>query len=311
VILAAAVGAAAVWKVSALAPAAGRSAASVALAAALLAVPAWRIWDTWPAVDRHDDTRPVEWLNGLTRGLGTNGLLLADINWQLDNGLDYYVRHVRPDLNVARVTDRVLTLPLLVHDNLAAGNEVVMTPESRRIAEAAYGGLFTFAPDPRADVRPLADRLDNLPADTIYVLALLAPYRDLPFDAPGLADAARRLTGGAATLAEGPSYQVLAGRFGRPPELDRRETLPFRATLQLYGIELDVRMESWLPADTMRRAGFGHVIANRRHALTLERGVSLVLLGPDGQTRGMAYASGLFASLPRVLTWLGSAHQGP
>ncbi len=170
---------------------------------ALLAVPAWRIWDTWPAVDRHDDTRPVAWLDGLTRGLGANGLLLADINWQLDNGLDYYARHVRPDLNVARVTDRVLTLPLLVHDNLAAGNEVVMTPESRRIAEAAYGGLFTFAPDPRVDARPLAARLDALPADTIYVLALLAPYRDLPFDAPGLADAARRLTGGAATLGGG------------------------------------------------------------------------------------------------------------
>ena len=202
----------------------------MALAAALLAVPAWRIWDTWPAVDRHDDTRPVEWLNGLTRGLGANGLLLADINWQLDNGLDYYVRHVRPDLNVARVTDRVLTLPLLVHDNLAAGNEVVMTPESRRIAEAAYGGLFTFAPDPRVDVRPLADRLDNLPADTIYVLALLAPYRDLPFDAPGLgrrgAPAHRRSghPGGGAVLS-GTGRSVRAsrrsltggrrGRFGR------------------------------------------------------------------------------------------------
>ena len=142
-------------------------------------------------------------------------LLLADINWQLDNGLDYYVRHVRPDLNVARVTDRVLTLPLLVHDNLAAGREVVMTPESRRIAEAAYGGLFSFAPDPRVDARPLAHGLAAVPADTVYVLALLAPYRDLPFDAQGLADAARRLTGGAATLVEGPSYQVLAGRVGR------------------------------------------------------------------------------------------------
>ena len=127
---------------------------------------------------------------------------------------------------------------------------------------------------------------------------MLAPYRDLPFDAQELADAARRLTGGAATLAEGPSYQVLAGRLGEPPTLDRRETQPFRAALLLGGVELDVRMESWLPADTIRRAGFGHVIANRRHALTLERGVSLVLLGPDGRTRDVAYASGLFAPLP-------------
>ena len=155
VILAAAAGAAAVWKAPALVPASGRAAAAVILTIALFAVPAWRIWDTWPAVDRHDDTRPVAWLEGLTRGVGANGLLLADINWQLDNGLDYYIRHVRPDLNLARVTDRVLTLPLLVQPNLAAGNEVVMTPESRRLAEAAYGGLFAFAPDPRVDVRPL------------------------------------------------------------------------------------------------------------------------------------------------------------
>jgi Protein of unknown function (DUF2723) len=311
VILAAAAGVAAVWKVPALIPASGRAAAAVILTIALFAVPAWRIWDTWPAVDRHDDRRPVAWLEGLTRGVGANGLLLADINWQLDNGLDYYIRHVRPDLNLARVTDRVLTLPLLVQANLAAGNDVVMTPESRRLAEAAYGGLFAFAPDPRVDVRPLVARLGALPADTIYVLALLAPYRDLPFDAQELADAARRLTGGAATLAEGPSYQVLAGRLGEPPTLDRRETQPFRAAVLLDGVELDVRMESWLPADTIRRAGFGHVIANRRHVLTLERGVSLVLLGPDGRTRDVAYASGLFAPLPRVLTRLAPAHPGP
>ena len=69
-------------------------------------------------------------------------------------------------------------------------------------------------------------------------------------------------------------------------------------------MRLDVRMESWLPADTIRRAGFGHVVANRRHVLTLERGVSLVLLGPDGRLRGTHYASGLFAPLPRVLARL-------
>jgi hypothetical protein len=58
-------------------------------------------------------------------------------------------------------------------------------------------------------------------------------------------------------------------------------------------------MESWLPADTMRRAGFGHVIANRRHALILERGVSFVALHPDGRPLAAAYASGLFAPLQR------------
>ncbi len=167
VILAAAVGAAAMWQAPvATARVRGAPGRRSPWPWSSSPCPAWRIWDTWPAVDRHDDTRPLAWLEGLTRGLGADTLLLADINWQLDNGLDYYTRHVRPDLNVARVTDRVLTLPLLVHDNLAAGRDVVMTPESRRIAEAAYGGLFTFAADPRVDARPLAERLDGLPADT-------------------------------------------------------------------------------------------------------------------------------------------------
>ena len=311
VILAAALGASAVWRLPASLPASARGAASVVLTVALFALPAWRLWDTWPAVDRHDDTRPISWLDELTRGVGANALLLADINWQLENGLDYYARHVRPDLNVARVTDRVLTLPFLVRDNLAAGRDVVMTPQSRRIAEASYGGLFTFGPDPRVDARPLAARLGALPADTIYVLALLAPYGDLPFDAQELAETSQQLTSGAAMLAVGPSYQVLAGRLGEAPVLDRRENQPFRAALRVAGVHLDVRMESWLPADTIRRAGFGHVVANRRHALTLERGVSLVLLGPDGGTRSVAYASGLLAPLPRVLTRLAPAHRGP
>jgi len=312
VILAAAVGVATVLRrLPGYLPASTRAAASVVLTIALSALPAWRLWDTWPAVDRHDDTRPVAWLDDLTRGVDPNTLLLADINWQLENGLDYYGRHVKPDLTVARVADRVLSLPLLVRDNVAAGREVVITPEGRRIAEAAYGGLFVFAPDPRVDARPLAARLGALPADTIYVLALLAPYRDLPFDAQELAEVSRRLTSGAATLVEGPSYQVIVGRLAQPPGLDRRENRPFRAALQVAGVDLDVRMESWLPADTIRRAGFGHVIANRRHVLTLERGVSLLLLGPDGQTRGVAYASGLFAPLPRALTQLAPAGPGP
>ena len=111
VILAAAIGAAAVVAGAGRdCPRPRRAGSTVALAVVLFALPAWRIWDTWPAVDRHDDTRPLAWLEGLTRGVGEDTLLLADINWQLDNGLDYFTRHVRPDLNVARVTDRVLTL---------------------------------------------------------------------------------------------------------------------------------------------------------------------------------------------------------
>ena len=37
---------------------------------------------------------------------------------------------------------------------------------------------------------------------------------------------------------------------------------------------VEVRMESWLAADTIRRMGFGHVVAGRHHTLIVERGVS-------------------------------------
>jgi len=275
--------------------------AGIAVVAGALAWPAWRAWDTWPAVDRHDDQRPRQWLDALTHGLDSNSLLLADVNWQLDNGLDYFARHLRPELNITRAADRPLTLARLLADNLAAGREVVLTPDSRRLAEAAYGMLFDFAPDSRVDTRPLAERLGQLPEGTVYVLGQLAPYRDLPYDAAEARAVARILTAGAATLADSPSYQVLAGRVGQPPSLDRRSSQPFREQLVLGDVSLDIRMESWLPADTIRRAGFGHVVANRRHALTLERGVSLVLLTPDGQVLRVAYASGLLAPLGRVI----------
>ncbi len=45
-------------------------------------------------------------------------------------------------------------------------------------------------------------------------------------------------------------------------------------------------MESWLAADTIRRMGFGHVVAARQHTLIVERGVSFVAF--DGSGRALA-----------------------
>ena len=70
-------------------------------------------------------------------------------------------------------------------------------------------------------------------------------------------------------------------------------------------------MESWLPPDTMRRAGFGHVIANRTHVLTLERGVSVVTLGASGRVVQATYASGLFAPLRRHVLRKAENERGP
>ena len=279
-------------------PAATPAVTAIAIAAAT-ALPAWRAFDTLPAVDRHDDRRPVQWLNAVTRGLGDRSLLVGDVNWQLENGLDYYTRRLRPDLNVVRAGGMLLTLPFLIHDNLAEGREVVATPLARDRIRAAYGDLFTFTTDERSIVQPLRARLAGLSPGTPYVLTLLAPYPDLPFDRPGLAEAVEFLTGGTAKLGHEPSYTLLAGIAGARPTVDRRSDRPFRQRLHLGSLDVDVRMESWLPTDTIRRAGFGHVVVGRRHALTLERGVSVVTLPEDGSAPRIEYASGLFAPLPR------------
>jgi hypothetical protein len=60
-------------------------------------------------------------------------------------------------------------------------------------------------------------------------------------------------------------------------------------------------MESWLASDTIRRMGFGHVIANHQHTLIVERGVSLVTFGVDGAATRTAYESNIFARQARYL----------
>jgi hypothetical protein len=231
--------------------------------------------------------------------LGPRDLLLGDVNWQLENGFDYYQRRLHPELNLTRATDTILTLPFLVRDNIADGRTVYATPIARDMARAAFGDLFVFEPDPATDSRPLAARLSGLAPGTPYVLAVLSPYSDLIFDPRELADATRFLTAGTAILGHEPSYTVIAGRVGERPLLDRREDLPWRARVTISGLDLDLRMESWLASDTIRRAGFGQVVANRIHVLVIERGVSVVALSPDGTPRLTGYASSLFAPLPR------------
>jgi hypothetical protein len=58
-------------------------------------------------------------------------------------------------------------------------------------------------------------------------------------------------------------------------------------------------MDSWLPFDTFRRAGFGHILRGRQHVLTLERGVSLVWFGRDGEPSRPYYAASVLAAEPR------------
>jgi hypothetical protein len=60
-------------------------------------------------------------------------------------------------------------------------------------------------------------------------------------------------------------------------------------------------MESWLEFDTIRRMGFGHVIARRRHTLIVERGISFVAFDEAGRAVRTVYAANIFAPESRYL----------
>jgi hypothetical protein len=130
------------------------------------------------------------------------------------------------------------------------------------------------------------------------VLAVLTPVSSTTVDREALARAAMRL---ALTRLPAARYVVVAGRAGSPPTLIHASDRPFRVSTRLDALELDIRIESWLPFDTMRRAGFGHVIANGRHAVTIERGVTFATLEDGGRPGTIHYAGGSFAPVPRFV----------
>ena len=64
---------------------------------------------------------------------------------------------------------------------------------------------------------------------------------------------------------------------------------------------VEVRMESWLSADTIRRMGFGHVIAGRQHTLIVERGVSFAAFDRAGRAIRTVNAANIFSPQARYL----------
>lgn len=156
-----------------------------------------RIHENYPALDRSDDLRPIQALTALTTQLDErNALLLTDLNWQIQNGLTYFVKEKRPDLAHARMLDVILYAPVLINDNLENGRDIVLTERARAELDAAYGPLFPSVPDPRVSVPELADLTRGLPPGTRYVLTILRPSREFSLDAAALTNALRHLTSG-------------------------------------------------------------------------------------------------------------------
>jgi hypothetical protein len=239
------------------------------------------------------------------------------MNWQVANGLSYFAKVRQPAIAHVRAPDLLLYAPALVTDNRVVGRAIALTERARSEIDAAYGPLLPTVPDPRVVVPPLSERVAGLPAGTPYVLCLLKPSRDMTLDAEDLGAAVRALSGTsvpasnlrphqpppsppATSVPEG-DYAVIAGLTGRPPDLAFGSNYPFTKQVQLDGMGVEVRMESWLSADTIRRMGFGHVVAGRHHSLIVERGVSFAALDRTGRAIRTAYTANIFSPQPRYL----------
>jgi hypothetical protein len=285
--------------------ASGSRSAAAAVAVAAFAWAGARLYADYPALDRSADRRPSAVLETLTAGLDDqHAILLTDLNWQVQNGLSYFTRE-RPGIAAARMPDVLLYAPALVRDNLAISRDVVVTGRAAADLEGLYGPLFAIARDARVAAPSLRDRFARVPPGTRYVLTVLKPSRDLPLDEEALADAVSAL--GATLPHPLPDYVAVAGITGRAPAFVEAADRPFRRSATLGGTPVAIRMESWLAFDTIRRMGFGQVVAARRHTLIVERGVSFAAFDAEGGPIETAYAWNIFAPQPRFLVTPGPA----
>jgi hypothetical protein len=284
---------------------------AVAAGVSCLLYPAWRGYDTFPAVDRSWDHRAVRLLEDFTTpptyGLPPRAedqiIFGADTNWQAQNAIEYFMRRHKPALPWF-VTEQLEWLMegdphtrwnTFVEANHEIGREVLMGPAGvERLRSLGYTGGFVGVDDHPPDA--FSERLVGLRPGTPYALGVLLPDPEYPLDRSALAGAWSRLTAGSGGLPAFRTYTVVLGKVGEPPALVKSEDRPYRIGAAIGPFQFDVRMESWLPTDTIRRAGFGHVIVNRTHLLTLERGISFAAVVPGGTA---VYASGLFAPIPR------------
>jgi hypothetical protein len=278
----------------------GRLVPVLAMALALYA--GARMYRDYPALDRSADRRVDHLLGAFTEGLDDeHAVVVTDLDWQVANGLSYYSKVTRPDVATVRMLDVLLYAPVLVDDNRAIGRDVVVTQRARAELAAAYGPLLPTMPDDRAAPRTLTESVSGLPPGTRYVLCVLKPLRDQALDPLDL-DRAMRALGGGQTLSLPPGdYAAIAGVVGARPSLVTGSSLPFERRVEIAGVAVDVRMESWLSVDTIRRMGFGQIVAARHHTLIVERGVSFAAFDEAGIALRTAYASNIFAPLERYL----------
>jgi hypothetical protein len=257
------------------------------------------MYGNYPALDRSRDTRPADLLSAFTAAADDNrAIVITALNWQVENGLNYFLRDVRRDIAAAHIADVLPHAPRLIEDNARIRRAVLLSSTARDELMAAYPSRYRAERDTRAIAPTLTGAASRLRPGTRYVLTVLKPTRTMTIDRDDLGGALRALGAGAATLTLD-RYEAVAGLAGQPPVFAGGSAVPFRRTIELAGTPVDIRMESWLAFDTIRRMGFGQIVAHRRHTLIVERGVSLVAFDEDGRPLETTYAASLFAPEPR------------
>jgi hypothetical protein len=284
-------------------PALGRAVSSPqALVAVLLIFTAARIYRENPALDRSGDDRAARALGTITAGTDDRrDVLLIDMNWQLENGLNYFARHDRPETAYVRFQEVAPHALALIRDNAAIGRNMTATARARDQLEAAFGPRITSVRDHRGDAPTLMQIINGLPDGAPYILCSLRPSREFQLTPDTLETSLARLTAGRLTALPPHDYAFVAGLAGSSPMTIRVAHRPFRQVFPLDRMRVEVRMDAWLSFDTIRRMGFGHVIADRRHALIVERGLSLVALDRSTGQFQTAYEANVFAPQPRYL----------
>jgi hypothetical protein len=277
-----------------------RPTVAMAICASALLYVGWRGWSTWPAVDRHLDRRGEQLIARLTLGISErDALFVSQMNWQLENVLLYTGRYLRSDLAWTRLGDVMPHWPFLVEDNQRIGRDVVVTAQAAADIVAAYGPTYPLVEDTALPVQGLVEAAADVPRGMPYVLSVLTPPREEPLVPEALAAALETLTGGTVPSRAGLAYEVFAGVAGEPLRIHRSSNRPFTEQFHMLDEPFTVRMDAWLPSDTFRRAGFGHVLRGRDHVMILERGVNLVWLGRNGLPSPPYYSASLFAAQPR------------
>jgi hypothetical protein len=259
----------------------------------------YRAWDTWPVANRHFDRR-ADLLVARTVGAvnDSNAVVLADLGWQSENALLYSARYERPQLAWRRVAEVLPHLPFFVDDNHSIGRDIVLAGNAAARVTEAYGSLFPLAAD-SVPMSGIAEHAAGIARGTPYVVTLLKPTSDERLDTRDFDAAVETLASAQAARRSGALFQIWAGVAGNRAVMHAEWNAPANETFLLLGDRFEIRLEGWLPLETFRRAGFGHVLRGRESILTIERGVSLVSFDSNG-TPVVAYAAGLHAPKVRL-----------